>query len=77
MEETEKIELIPRVTEFHDFGNGVFVKIPTGAVFAHYGKDENDDRYVYDPNFSMRDCTQWFVRCHSDGLTAWQAVRLA
>jgi hypothetical protein len=76
MDVTEK--MIPRVTEFQHFG-GIVDKIPTGTVFAHFnnGGNGNADRYVYDPNFSMSDCVQWFVRCERGNLTAWQAVTRA
>ena len=45
----DDLKLEPGVTQFPDFGNGVFEKVPQGAVFA----STDDNKYIYDPFFSL------------------------
>jgi len=57
-----ELDLIPHETKFPHFGDGVFGRLPVGAIFACKENEDDPDEYIYDPDMSLKDIKQWVVK---------------
>ncbi len=74
----EKLELIAGKTTFKNFDNGIYERLPVGAVFAcceaPAGVDSNYI-YTYDPNYEVS-CDVWYIK-DDRYKSPWLSTRVA
>lgn len=65
----EELTLEPLSTRFENFGNGVFAKIPNGAIFAYF-----NGKYVYDPLLRHPEAKIWWLKDERGYGLHWTAI---